>query len=46
MLVVTVVFHLPSWVLRDAILSPSGLCGLRIVLLLETEYIIASFVPR
>lgn len=46
MLVMTVVFHLPSWMLRDAILSSSGLCGLRIALLLETEYITASFVPR
>lgn len=27
MLVVTAVFHLHSWVLRDAILSSSGLCG-------------------
>lgn len=46
MLLVTVVFHLPTWVLREAILSSSGLCGLRIALLLEKEYIITSFVPR
>lgn len=46
MQVVTVVFHLPSWVLTDAILSYSGLCGLRIALLLEKEYISTSFVPR